>query len=77
MLTIEHLRGSGMPRVQRIPLKGPQSQSLCCPISAQSRAQHRALLPPQLAWLLLCVFFSNSPELLFCCQLLLCPEATL
>lgn len=36
----------------------------------------RALLPPQLAGLL-CVFFSNSPELLFCCQLLLCPEATL
>lgn len=44
----------------------PRPLSLLLP----ARATH-----PQLV--LLCVFFSNSPEFLFCCQLFLCPEATL
>ena len=36
-----------------------------------------ALSTPPPSRVVVCVFSSNSPELLFCCQLFLCPEATL
>lgn len=59
----------------------PESLSGVSPVSTRVSSglpgSSLALHPTPISWWCVCVFSSNSPELLFCCQLFLCPEAAL